>query len=95
MATALQHVATNPYKLFVNHCRINARKHFFSERIIKVWNSLPPSIVSVKSLSLFRRSLNNVNLGIYTKYVSFIIVVSSYILTFNSVCNSFMYMCGM
>ena len=55
----------NPYKLFVNHCRINVRKHFFSERIIKVWNSLPPSIVSFKS---FRNSLNNVSLGIYTKY---------------------------
>jgi len=57
----------NPYKLFVNHCRINARKHFFSERIIKLWNSLHPALL-VLSLSLFRRSLNNVSLGIYTKY---------------------------
>jgi len=45
-----------------------ARKHFFSERIIKVWNSLPPSIVGFKSLSIFGSSLNNVSFGIYTKY---------------------------
>ena len=30
----------NPYKLFVNHCRINARKNFFCERVIKVWNGI-------------------------------------------------------
>ena len=58
----------NPYKLFVNHCRINVRKNFFCERIVKVWNSLPPSIVNFKSLSSFRNSLNNVNLRIYTMY---------------------------
>ena len=58
----------NPYKLLVNHRRINVRKHFFSERIIRVWNSLPPSIVSFKSLFSFRNSLDDVNLGIYTKY---------------------------
>ena len=52
----------NQYKLFVNHCRINTRKNFFSERVIKVWNSLPPGIVNFESLSLFRNSLNNVNL---------------------------------
>jgi len=59
----------NPYKLLVNHCRINVRKHF-SERIIRVWNSLPPSIVSFKSLLSFRNSLRNVNLSLYTKYWS-------------------------
>jgi len=58
----------NQYKLLVNHCRVNVRKHFFSERIIRVWNSLPPSIVSLKSLLSFRNSLGNVNLGLYTKY---------------------------
>ena len=70
----------NPYKLCVNHCRINVRKHFFSERIIKVWNSLPPSIVSFESLSMFSKSLGNVNLCIHTKYwslsISFIVLFS-------------------
>ena len=38
----------NPYKLFVNYCRINVRKKFSvsSEHIVKVWNSLPRSIVN-------------------------------------------------
>ena len=33
----------NPIKLSVNYCRTNTRKNFFSERVVKVWNSLPPS----------------------------------------------------
>ena len=58
----------NPYKLLVNHCRINVRKNFFCEHIIKIWNSLPPDIVHFKSLSSFTNSLNNINLCIYTMY---------------------------
>jgi len=57
----------NPYKLSVNYCRINVRKYFFCEPIIKVWNSLPPSIVNFESLLSFRNSLNNINLRIYTQ----------------------------
>jgi len=58
----------NQYKLFVNHCRINVRKNFFCERIVKVWNSLPPSIVNFESLSSFKNSLNNIILRIHTMY---------------------------
>ena len=43
-------------------------ENIFSERIIKVWNSLPPSIVSFESQSMFSKSLGNVNLDIHTKY---------------------------
>ena len=58
----------NPFKLSVNYCCTNTRKNFFSERVVKVWNSLPPSIVNFASLARFRKSLNNINLRIYTKY---------------------------
>jgi len=58
----------NPYKLLVNNCRINVRKNFFCERIIKIWNSLPPYIVHFESLSSFKNSLNNINLCIYIMY---------------------------
>ena len=58
----------NPYKLLVNHCRINVRKNFFCQRIIKIWNSLPPDIVYFESLSSFKNSLNIINLCIYTMY---------------------------
>jgi len=58
----------NPFKLSVNYCRTNTRKNFYSERVVKVWNSLPPSIVNFASLARFRKSLNKINLRIYTKY---------------------------
>jgi len=58
----------NPFKLSVNYCRTNTRKNFFSERVVKIWNSLPPSIVNFASLARFRKSLNKINLRIYTKY---------------------------
>jgi len=58
----------NPFKLSVNYCRTNTRKNFFSERVVEVWNSLPPSIVNFASLARFRNSLNKINLRIYTKY---------------------------
>ena len=41
----------NPFKLSVNYCRTNTQKNFFSERVVKVWNSLPPSIVNFASLA--------------------------------------------
>jgi len=66
--SAIIPVAETHKKLIVNHCRINVRKKFFCERIIKVWNSLPPSIVHFNSLSSFKNSLNKVNLCIYTIY---------------------------
>jgi len=54
-------------KLSVNYCHTNTRKKLFSERVVKVWNSLPPSIVTFSSLATFRNSLSNLNLRIYTK----------------------------
>ena len=61
----------NPFKLLVNYCRTNMRKKHFSERVVKVWNSLPPSIVNFSSLATFRKSLNIISLRIYTKYYRF------------------------
>ena len=60
---------------------------FFSKRIIRVWTSLPPSIVSFESLSSFSKSVGNVNLGIHTKYWSLSIYYSSiYFLSSNEFC---------
>ena len=75
-------------------------ENIFSERIIRVWNSLPPSNVSFESLLSVRNSLGNVNLVIHTKYryvvfvvsfvVSFfIVVVFSFKVTSNFVCITF------
>jgi len=40
----------------------------FSERVVKVWNSLPARIVNFSSLATFRNSLNKLSLRIHTKY---------------------------
>ena len=55
----------NPFKLSVNYCRTNTRKNFFRERVVKVWNSLPPTIVNFSSLATFKNSVNKINLRIY------------------------------
>jgi len=31
------------HKLFKSHCNSGARSQFFAERVVKVWNSLPPT----------------------------------------------------
>ena len=51
----------HPYKLYVNHSRINVRKQFFSCRVVNVWNSLPLDSDDFRSLHCFRSSLNNID----------------------------------
>jgi len=38
----------------LTHTHYNLRKHFFSNRIIAVWNSLPNIIVNAESTNLFK-----------------------------------------
>jgi len=61
----------SPFKLSVNYYRSNMRKKPFCERVVKVWNSSPPSIVNFASLATFRNSLNKISLKIHTKYQCF------------------------
>ena len=42
-------------KLFKPSASHSARINFFSFRVIDVWNSLPESIISIKSVKLFRK----------------------------------------
>ena len=51
----------HPYKLYVNHSRINVSKHFFACRVVNVWNSLPLNSDDFRSLHCFRSSLNNID----------------------------------
>ena len=48
----------NTYKLYKCHCRTNVRKHFFSQRIINPWNTLPEEDVNAKSVNCFKSLLN-------------------------------------
>ena len=42
---------------------------------VKVWNSLPPTVVSFTILSLFKNSLNKINFHLCTKYYYLVTIV--------------------
>jgi hypothetical protein len=56
------------YKLLPEHCEINCRKNFFTQRVIPVWNSLPSETVNFDSLAQFKLSLFNINLSAFTRF---------------------------
>jgi len=56
------------YKLFVNYSRLNIRKHFFTERVVAVWNNLENGVIKFSSVTCFKNSLMLCDLS---KYVNF------------------------
>ena len=53
------------YKLQVPNSRIDVRLHFFSVRIVNVWNKLPEELIETDSVTLFTKLLKNVDLSEY------------------------------
>jgi len=45
------------YKLYKSHCSHSTHSRFFAERVMHVWNCLPPS-VDYSTLATFRRSID-------------------------------------
>ena len=51
------------YKLFPHYNRVDLHKHFFSERIIDIWNSLPAKLDHFNSLSRFTHFILSTDLS--------------------------------
>ena len=47
------------YKLRKKFCRLELRKHFFTNRIVDQWNRLPSEIVRAKTLNSFKNRLDS------------------------------------
>ena len=50
------------YKLFLAYSRLNIRKHFFSERVVPVWNNLGSNVINFSNIKRFKSSLLCCNL---------------------------------
>ena len=56
------------FKLMLEHCDTNTRKHFFAQRVVTVWNSLPAATTNFTTLTAFKASLQNINLRAFTRF---------------------------
>ena len=56
------------YKILPEHGVFDIRRNYFSCRVVRVWNGLPPSVVCFNSLSSFKRSLDDVALQLFTRF---------------------------
>ena len=50
-------------KLLKKRSRLEVRKHFFSQRTVSVWNSLPKQVVNAESVNGFKNAYDHYNMG--------------------------------
>jgi hypothetical protein len=68
LSSAVQNVSTRGhiYKLFPSHSRIDVRKFFFANRVLRPWNSLPAEDKHFRNLTAFKTFIKTVNLAEFT-----------------------------
>ena len=54
-----QPIRGHPFKLMKSRCNLEFRKHFFTNRVINQWNSLPSDVVCAPSVNSFKSKLDN------------------------------------
>jgi ribonuclease P/MRP protein subunit RPP40 len=45
-------------KIKKNHCRLNVRKNFFTQRVINDWNKLPEKAVNTETINNFKNEID-------------------------------------
>ena len=55
---ALSTTPGHSLKLFKPACRLDVRKHFFSNRVVDIWNSLTPELIACDSTNTFKSQLD-------------------------------------
>ena len=55
------------YKLYKRQFSTSTRAHFFSERVINIWNALPADVIDFSSVKKFRYSVSKVDFSSFTK----------------------------
>ena len=53
------------YKLYIQNCRLDARKFCFARRVCPVWNNLPYDVVNACSLNSFKRKLVGIKFDLW------------------------------
>ena len=55
-------------KLYKEQCSVDARRQFFSNRIVDIWNFLPASVVLSPSVAVFKRNLAKITYSSFLRY---------------------------
>ena len=54
----------NKHKLLNHRFHYDLRKHYFSARIVNIWNSLPNHVIDVNTVNVFKAPFRDCNPGI-------------------------------